>query len=179
MPIALTALLFAVCVLSVAVIFKAVSHEKYSFLKKIHREQKLGSLISAVALSWLGIQGYELLQQDFPSIAGVIPILTPMLIIGVYFLMDYIFTRALGGIIIMLICELLYKSKEVDMQAWFLFSFTAYLFAIVAMYMVGQPWRFRDYLFRAIDDKQFGSRVTLSISVCLLVMFAPLIFAYV
>lgn len=179
MPIALTAFLFAACILSVAIIFKLASQEKFSFLKKVHREQKIGSLISAIALSWGGIQGYELLGQDFPSIAGVIPILTPILIIGVYFLMDYIFTRALGGIIIMLICELFYRSQDVDMQARFLFSFVGYLFAIVAMYMVGQPWRFRDYLFKAVEDRQFGSRVTLSISICLVVMFVPFILAYV
>lgn len=179
MPIALTAALFILSILAVAAIFKLSSQEKYSSLKKIHREQKLGSLISAIALSWGGIQGYELLGQDFPSVAGIIPILTPVLIIGVYFLMDYIFTRALGGIIIMLICELFYRSQDVEMPARFLFSLIGYGFAIAAMYMVGQPWRFRDYLFKSAENQQFGSKLAGLVTVALVIMFIPFAIAYV
>ena len=179
MPIALTAVLFAVCIVALAAILKFSSQEKYSSLKKIHREQKLGSVISAIALSWGGIQGYELLGQDFPSIAGIIPILTPLLIIGVYFLMDYIFTRALGGIIIMLICELFYRSQDVEMPARFIFSLLGYTFAVAAMYMVGQPWRFRDYLFKAAENKQLGAKFSSIILASLVVMFIPFLIAYV
>lgn len=179
MPIALTASALAVVILSIAGIFLLCSNEKYSGLKKIHREKKIGSIISAAALIWAGAQGYELLGQDFPAISSVIPILVPALIVGVFFLMDYIFTRAMGGMMILLICELFFQGQVRDMSARFLFSIIGYIFAIAGMYMIGQPWRFRDILFKAAEDKSFGKKVAVGISVSMIAMFVPFILIYV
>ncbi len=179
MPEIATIIVFVILVLGLAGIFLLCSNEKYSFLKKIHREQKVGSIISTLALVWAGIQGYELLGQDFPAIASAIPILVPALIIGVFFLMDYIFTRAVGGLMIMLICELFYVGQADEMPVRFLFSFCGYSIALAGMYMIGQPWRFRDLLFKSIDDKVFGKKMASGIVVTLVLMFVPFICAYV
>lgn len=179
MPLVLTVSFFVCCVVFLAILFKLVSDEKYASLKKIHREQKVGSLISGLALGWGGFQGYELLGQDFPSIASLFPIITPLLIIGVYFLMDYIFTRALGGFMIMLVCELLFRTQEVHMVGRILFSLGAYVVAVAGMYMIGQPWKFRDLVFKASEDKSFGTKLSAVISVLLLSMIIPFAIAYV
>jgi hypothetical protein len=179
MPIALTALLFVGCILALALILLLSHQEKFSSLKKIHREQKIGSLISALALGWGGYQGYELLGQDFPTIASVIPIAIPALIVGVYFLMDYIFTRAMGGFMIMLICELLYRSQNVEMGGRILFSFVGYAFAILGMYMIGQPWRFKNVLFKSIDDKAYGAKIAYTAIGSVVLMFVPFVVSYV
>lgn len=179
MPLVLTVSFFVCCVVFLAILFKLVSVEKYASLRKIHREQKIGSLISGLALGWGGFQGYELLGQDFPAIASLFPIITPLLIIGVYFLMDYIFTRALGGFMIMLICELLFRTQEVPMGGRILFSLAAYIIAVAGMYMIGQPWRFRDLVLKASEDKSFGAKLSAVISLLLLSMILPLAIAYV
>ncbi len=179
MPAVLTISVFIVLVLSLAAIFLLCSNEKYSFLKKIHREKKVGSVISALALGWAGLQGYELLGQDFPGISSAIPILVPALIVGVIFLMDYIFTRAMGGFMILLICDLFYQGQAEEMPARFLFSFIGYALAVAGMYMIGQPWRFRDLLFKSIEDKAFGKKLALGITSSLVIMFVPYIMAYV
>ena len=179
MPVAVTCSLFVILVLGLALVFVFCSHEKYSFLKKIHREKKLGSVISAGAFIWAGIQGYELLGQDFPSVASVIPIIVPALIVGVFLLMDYVFTRAVGGLLIMLVCELFYIGQHTDMPARILFSFCGYAVVVVSMYMIGQPWRFRNLLFKAIEDKTFGKKMATGIISALILMFIPLVYSYV
>lgn len=179
MPAALTTSAFVLLVLSVSAIFLLCNNEKYSFLKTIHREKKAGSLISALALVWAGVQGYELLGQDFPAISSVIPILIPALIVGVYFLMDYIFTRAVGGLMILLICDLFYQGQFEEMPARFLFSLIGYTLAIAGMYMIGQPWRFRDLLFKSIENKDFGKKLAVGITSAMVVMFIPFIMIYV
>ena len=179
MPLVLTVSFFVCCVAFLAVLFKLVSDGKYASLKKIHREQKVGSLVSGIALGWGGVQGYELLGQDFPAIASLFPIITPLLIIGVYFLMDYIFTRAMGGFMIMLICELLFRTQEVHMGGRILFSLAAYTIAVAGMYMIGQPWKFRDLVFKASEDKSFGTKVSAVISILLLSILVPFAIAYV
>ena len=179
MPLLLTISVFVILVLALAGIFLLCSNEKYTFLKTIHREKKVGSALSAIALGWAGLQGYELLGQDFPAISSAIPILVPGLIVGVIFLMDYIFTRALGGFIILLICELFYQGQAEDMPARFLFSIIGYTLAIAGMYMIGQPWRFRDLLFKSIEDKAFGKKMAIGITSSLVVMFVPFAMTYV
>lgn len=179
MPVALTSSVFVLLLLGVSAIFMLCSNEKYSFLKTIHREKKIGSIISALALVWAGVQGYELLGQDFPAISSVIPILVPALIVGVFFLMDYIFTRAIGGLMILLICDLFYQGQTGEMPARFLFSIIGYSLAIVGMYMIGQPWRFRDLVFKSIENKAFGKKLAIGITSALLVMFVPLVMTYV
>jgi hypothetical protein len=178
-PAALTISLFIILVLGLAAIFLLCSKDKYVFLKKIHREQKFGAIISTTALVWAGIQGYELLGQDFPSIASVIPILVPALVLGVFFLMDYIFTRAVGGLMIMLVCELFYIGQESEMPVRFIFSLCGYALTVAGMYMIGQPWRFRNLLFKAINDGQFGKKMAIGIVSTLVVMFIPFICTYV
>ena len=179
MPVALTSSVFVLLLLSVSAIFLLCSNEKYSFLKTIHREKKIGSLISGLALVWAGVQGYELLGQDFPAISSVIPILIPALIVGVFFLMDYIFTRAVGGLMILLICDLFYQGQAEEMPARFLFSIIGYVLAVAGMYMIGQPWRFRDLLFKSIENKQFGKKMAVSITSAMIVMFVPFVMIYV
>ena len=177
-PAAIISLLILI-LLGLAALFLLCSKKDYPFLKKIHREQKIGSLISAAALVWAGIQGYQLLGQDFPAIASIIPVLVPALIIGVFFMMDYIFTRAVGGLMIMLICELFYISQSDNMPVRFLFSVCGYAFAVAGMYMIGQPWRFRDVLFKSIDDEQYGKKIAGIITGTTVVMFIPFICMYV
>ena len=179
MPVALTSSVFVLLILSVSAIFLLCSNEKYAFLKNIHREKKAGSIISALALVWAGVQGYELLGQDFPGISSVIPILVPALIVGVFFLMDYIFTRAVGGLMILLICDLLYQGQIEEMPARFLFSIIAYSLAVAGMYMIGQPWRFRNLLFKSIENKTFGKKLAFGITSAMVVMFVPFIMIYV
>lgn len=179
MPAALTISVFVLLILSMAGIFLLCSSEKYTFLKTIHREKKVGSVISALALGWAGLQGYELLGQDFPAISSAIPILVPALIVGVIFLMDYIFTRAMGGFMILLICDLFYQGQTQEMPGRFLFSLIGYVLAIAGMYMIGQPWRFRDLLFKSIDDKVFGKKMAIGITASLVIMFVPFVISYV
>ena len=147
MPAAVTISLFVFLLISLAAIFLLCGDDKYPFLKKIHREHIIGSIISTSALAWAGFQGYELLGQDFPAIASIIPILVPALIIGVFFLMDYIFTRAVGGLLIMLICDLFYISQETEMPARFLFSLCGYIITVAGMYMIGPAMEIQRYAF--------------------------------
>ena len=53
------------------------------------------------------------------------------------------------------------------------------VFAIAAMYMVGQPWRFRDYLFKSAENQPFGSKLAGLVTVALVIMFIPFAIAYV
>jgi len=178
-PLFVSILVYCLIIVGLSAIFMLAHKEKYAFLKKIHREQKVGSLICAIALGWSGWQGYTLLGQDFPGIASAIPILVPALIVGVYVLMDYVFTRALGGLMIMLICELLFQLQGVEMGARFLFSIIAYVIAVLGMYMIGQPWRFRNLLFKSAEQPEYGKKLAGVIVVLNVVMFIPVVVAYV
>ena len=79
----------------------------------------------------------------------------------------------------MLICEMFYHSQEVIMPGRFVFSFSGYAFTIMGMYMLGQPWRFRDLLFKATADAQFGKKLSMGIFGVVILMSIPLTLAYV
>ena len=66
-----------------------------------------------------------------------------------------------------------------EMSVRFLFSFCGYAIALAGMYMIGQPWRFRDLLFKSIEDKGFGKKMASGIALTLVLMFVPFICAYV
>jgi hypothetical protein len=179
MPFPLSLAVFSLIVCALVLLFLLQPGGRYPFLKTIHREQKIGSLVAALALGWSGVQGFQLLGEDFPRIAGAIPLATPLLIIAVYFLMDYIFTRALGGLLIMLICDLLFQTQELQMPGRVIFSLAAYALAVAGMYMIGQPWRYRDLLFKAAADRSAARRIAVWPAACGLLVLIPLGLAYV
>lgn len=173
------AIIYIILILALAFIFLLVSQPKLAILKKLHRENKIGGVILVIAMFWAGYQGYILFGQDFPIIASILPIAVPVSTMAALFLMDYIFTRAIGGIIILLTCELFFLSQINDMSFRFFFAIVGYSYAIIGMYMIGQPWHFRDLLLKSAENKAFGKKVFLIMLCSIIVMFIPFFTLYV
>ncbi len=173
------ALIYIAILLALAFVFLLVSQPKFAILKKLHRENKIGGVILVISMFWAGYQGYILFGQDFPMISSILPIAVPLATMSALFLMDYIFTRAVGGILILLTCELFFLSQINDMSFRFLFAIVGYSYSIIGMYMIGQPWHFRDFLLKSAENKAFGKKACLIILFSLLVMFIPFFTLYV
>ena len=172
----LVALLF-IC-LPAAFLFKLVGKDQ-NFLKKIYREKKLGIAIAAVTMAWAASLGVKLFAGDFPAIADKIPIIAPIVIIAVFFYMDFILPRALGALYLMLIIAIFDTNFDEGVAFRGLSSIIWYAWAVIAMYLVGQPWRLRDLMLKVADKKLSAKKVALPVIISVVLAILPVVIHYV
>jgi len=172
----LSSLIFTLILSFVGYVFLRGAAHNPGRWKTLHRDKKIGIVLAFICLAWSAYHGMQLLEDPQSTLRRLLPILVVVISVGVYFLIDYIFTRAFGGLLLLTTNFLLYAAWSDAIVLRPVFSLVCYIFAIAGMFMVGQPWRFRDLLFKAIDNPPFGRKVALTIwSLCSVLLILPLI----
>jgi hypothetical protein len=77
-----------------------------------------------------------------------LPWIVVALSLSSFFLLDYLFARAMGGLILLAVNSLLHGAFVAHMPARPVFSFICYVLGTYALFMLGSPYRFRDLLER-------------------------------
>jgi len=128
--------------------------------KKLPRERYLGEVMVIVCLVWSMVHVIPMLEGSLVRLRIWIRILMPVIAVLAFFFLDYLFTRALGGLLLLLVTEVLHGAFAVHLPMRPVFSAGAYVLGILAMFLIGTPWRFRDMLEKAVNHRLWRVRAT-------------------
>ncbi len=126
--------------------------------KKLPRERILGEVLVVVCLVWSMVHIIPMLEGNLVRLRVWIRVLMPVVAVMAFFYLDYLFTRALGGLLLLLVTEVLHGAFVVHLPLRPVFSVIAYGLGILAMFLIGTPWRFRDLLEQAHASPRWRMR---------------------
>lgn len=126
---------------------------------RLPRERWLGGGLGALCLLWAARLTDPLLEG---GLAGLRPLLLPLaliLTVAAVWQLDYLFTRALCGLVLLGSTHLLHAAFTAHASWRPAFSAVCYLLGLLAIYTIAYPFRFRDYLeacSRAPQPRRWG-----------------------
>lgn len=123
-----------------------VVKQRPNLWKTLPRERLIGAIIGFICLAYLYLPVSLMLEgglEKFRTLVGAMVILLP---IAAYFLLDFLFTRAVGGLVVVLASLLLDFGLFIHLPGRPVFSASCYLVAIGGLFMIGKPWIWRDWL---------------------------------
>ena len=140
---------------AVAFCFWSILPQKKQLWRIIPRERYVGIVLGVICLIWSASHAHALLEgasAKFRVFLGPGVILVTLLC---YFLLDYLFTRALGGILLLLVNWLLHEAFIENIQFRPVFSIICYLLGIASFFLIAAPYRFRDWLEKISHDNRW------------------------
>ena len=146
----------AVLLFSSWFVFTKVSKSE-TLWKTIPRERKVGGVLAAIALSYSAFHGRYMLEGGLEPYRIYVWILLPIVTVMVYLFLDFVFTRSLGGVLIVMAVHLTHEAFIDHLAFRPLFSLNCYILGTVGLFLVGTPWRFRDLLDRVRNNSTFAT----------------------
>jgi hypothetical protein len=137
--------------------------EKPDLWKTLPRERHFGFFIGLACLIWSANLAIPMLEG---GLAGLRRILFPAVIVMAVlssFLLDYLFTRAVGGLLLLTANHLLHMAFAEHAAMRPLFSLVCYAIGITGGIMIATPYRFRNVLQKLHDDSSWRLWVTASL----------------
>jgi len=119
------------------------------------RQRVLGEALGVVCLVWSVYHVLPMLEGGLARYRPVIKLLVPVTAVLAYFYLNYIFTRALGGFLLLAVTYLLHAAFVARIPVRPLYSLACYAIAAVGMLLVATPWRFRDTLQKATQSARW------------------------
>ena len=145
---------------------------KKQLWRLIPRDRTIGTVLGAICLIWSAINAYPLFEGAAERFrAFLMPAAIGITVLS-YFYLDYVFTRALGGIILLSITWLLHEAFVISIPFRPLFSVICYSLGITSFFLIAAPYRFRDVLEKISNDGRWRT----TISIVILSMGGLLIF---
>lgn len=111
--------------------------------EKLPRHLWLGAAFALVDLFWVIPHASPLLPDSMK------PYLVPAALLGAvlaYHFLDYLFSRALGGFLILLPCYLLHESFTIHTPWAPLLALCCYIIGITGIFFAGKPYLMRDLI---------------------------------
>ncbi len=113
---------------------------------RLPRARLAGALVGVVCLVWAAYHGCLMLEGGLASYRRVVWALVPVVALLVYYHLDYLLARALGGFLVLCATYLLHGAFA-EMVLWRpLYCVVCYLMGLSGMLLIAAPWRFRDLL---------------------------------
>ena len=155
--------------IAVAFCFWRLLPEKTQLWRIIPRERYIGTALGIVCLVWSASHAHGLLEgsaEKFRVFLGPAVILITILS---FFLLDYLFTRALGGLVLLLVNWLLHEAFVLNIPFRPLFAIICYLLGFASFFLIATPYRFRDWLEKISINRQWrtASSVVMGIIGCM------------
>jgi hypothetical protein len=116
--------------------------------KELPRERYVGCFIGWICLVWSASLAMPLLEGGLAGLRRLLPFLVFAVAVG-SLLLDYLFTRALAGLMLLIVNQLLHLAFVAHVPARWLLSLVCYAFGVAALMMIAYPFRFRDLLEKA------------------------------
>ena len=140
----------------------------------IPRDRTIGTVLGAICLIWSAMNAYPLFEGNaarFRSLLG--PAVIGITLLS-FFYLDYLFTRALGGIILLSVSWLLHEAFVINIPIRQLFSIICYSLGIASFFLIAAPYRFRDMLEKISKDGRWRTVVSIVILSmgCLLILIS-------
>ena len=155
MTFTVPSLLFALLLAILAYVFGFTVVRKPDLWRLLPRERYVGEVVGVVCLVWSAAHVIPMLEGDLARYRAVVKVVVPVAAVLGFFYLDYLFTRALGGLFMLMASQLLHGAFVVHLPARPAYSVVCYAYGVVGMFLVGSPWRFRDLLKRATDSPRW------------------------
>lgn len=133
--------------------------------RQVPRERYAAAVIGLVCLLWTARLAAPMLEG---GLAGFRAYLIPgafVLAAACFWMLDYLMARALGGLVLLAVNELLHLAFVRHALARPVFALVCYMLGVAAMFMIATPYRFRDLLEQATLHRR--KRAALSIALFL------------
>ena len=152
-----------------------IAPKKTELHKKIPRERIVGTIIGVSALWWSSRLVEPLLEGPLMQYRSLLIPIVIGVSIGSYFYLQYLFTRAFYGFILLTVTHIMHSAYTVNIGYRVVFSLICYAIGIVSMYFIANPYRFRDLLEKLSKDKRCR---TITASICASMGLISLIFGF-
>lgn len=155
MTFIMPSILFGLFLVAAAVFTMRILPSHQDLWRSLPRERKVGILLALIAMAWSAFEVNLMLEG---SLAKLRPLLVPIVIVTTllsYFLLDYLFTRALGGLLLLISSLLLHQAFSVFAPSRWMYALVCYVVAVAGMFMIGSPYRFRDWLEKVTVNRQW------------------------
>lgn len=137
---------------------------------KMPRWKVPGILLGGIVLGLCVHEGCLLLEGDLAKYQNLVIVLGPLAVIGAWFLLDYLFARALGGIMAFLANYLLHLAF-VDECAWRPFySIVVLIWGVLGLWFVATPWWLRISYEKMSEKKWLRQLILAACAVSVLVL---------
>jgi len=120
--------------------------------KRLPRTKEAGAALALIALVWSSIHACNMLEGGLLKYRGLIRLLVPAVTVLSYFHLDYLFARAVGGLLILAGHHLLYTAFVAALPARGVLSLICLALGCLGMLLVACPWHLRDWLRRACES---------------------------
>lgn len=159
MPFLLSGLLFALLPLGLGAVFFFGTAMKPDLHLRLPREKYLGILIGAVCLIWSAWHVLPMLEGGLAKFQPMVKILVPTVTVLSFFFLNFIFTRALGGLMMLAATHMLHEAFIHHLPARTIFAIVCYIIAVAGMLALALPWRFRDLLQKSSENASWRKSV--------------------
>lgn len=115
-----------------------------------------GMAIGIPCLAWSAWHACIMLEGGLAKFHTIVWLLVPTIAILSYFYLDYLFSRALGGLFILAANEMIRCAFAHAIPLRPLFSLVCLLIGVMGLFMLGTPWRMRDAISLAAKNRRYG-----------------------
>lgn len=123
--------------------------------RRIPRERVVGGALGLVCLIWSAKLVSPLFEGGLSRVRSLLPALVILLTVAAVLLLDYLLTRALGGFILLVVSFLLHEAFTAHVPYRALFAVVCYALGVVGLFMIGSPYRFRDFLEKSAQPGRY------------------------
>lgn len=119
-----------------------------------------GVLLGTLCLAWAAAEVNLMLEGDMAVYHRLVWAAVPVVALLAYIHLDFLFARALGGLLLLLLTDMLHQAFAIHLPARLLFAAAAYLVCLWAMALVAAPWYFRDLLQQTAESRPWRHGTT-------------------
>ncbi len=148
--------MFAVVIISTALSVWKIFPKKKDLWRVIPREKRFGLVLGFICLVWSAYHTFPIFETTAPKVRFmVLAALVVTITILSFNLMDFLFARALGGFLLLLVNWLLHQAFVHHAVFRPLFSTLCYIVGISGIIMIAAPYHFRDLLEKISHNQQW------------------------
>ena len=123
--------------------------------RKLPRERVIGFIIGLGCLNWTVNLVQFLLEGGMERFRPFLWPVAAIIAVASWFYLDYLFTRSLGGILLLVANYLIHAAFVHHAPLRPLLTLNCYLLGILGMILIASPFRFRDALQRAAESARY------------------------
>lgn len=122
--------------------------------RSLPRERLAGSVLGLGCLVWSAVLVSPLLEGELGRLRPLLPVIVAVVAVGAFFYLDYLFTRALAGFVLLYSNLLMHQAFMIRAPVRPVLSAICYAGGIVALLLIAYPYLLRDFLQRGSQDRR-------------------------
>jgi hypothetical protein len=123
--------------------------------QRLLRDRSIGIVFAIAALVWAAWYGIPMLEGGLAKYRIGIKILVPVTAVLAYFHLNFLLTRAVGGLMLLASTFLMNTAFAAGIPFRPVHSIACYLMAVAGAVMLATPWHFRDALQSAVECNRY------------------------